>query len=185
MGVITKMISYKKDYLFIVLVFISIVGLAVLASSHHQRLATQYPDQLVELASADFTLEKNTQAIQVGQSSWDEVRKIYPQGKILGMSSVYRPEGQAYVLTFTEKSNVLTKVDITGPGLNTSRGIAVNDSFAKVVAAYGEDYIKSYLKNDPEIFDAIYGSQQNIVFHVSDDIVQRIVIEYPLVDKDK
>ncbi len=177
--------SSKKDYLFIILVFLLVFVFGILLSNQHQRLVTQYPDKLVELAAADFTLKSNEHTLQVGQSTWDQVRQVYPQGKILGMSSVYRPEGQAFVFTFTKKSNVLTKVDINGSGLATSRGLAVNDSFAKVVAAYGEDYVKSYLKNDPAIFDAIYGSNQNVVFHIKDGVVQRIVLEYPLVDKEE
>ena len=101
------------------------------------------------------------------------------------MSSVYRPAGQKNVFTFTKKSDILTKVDITGPGLATSRGIVFHDSFEKVVKAYGTGYVKSYAKNDPQTFDVIYGSEQYIVFHVKDGIVQRIVLEYPLTDKKK
>lgn len=177
--------SHKKDYLFIVLLVILVVSVALFLSNRYQRLETQYPDKLTELASTDFVLESNEHTLQVGKSSWDEVQQAFPQGKNLGRSTVYRPEGQANVLTFTRRSNLLTKVDINGPGLTTSKGIAVNDDFTKVIAAYGKGYTRSYLINEPTTFDAIYGSEQYIVFHVKDGIVQRIVIDYPLVDKEK
>ncbi len=177
--------SHKKDYLFIVLVFLLVVGLALLISNRHQRLETIYPDKLTELAATDFILKSDEHTLNVGQSSWEEVWQVYPQGNIMDMISVYRPEGQVNVLTFTKKSNMLTKVNITGPGLITSRGIAVNDGFDKVITAYGKGYIRSYLKNEPAVFDAIYGSKQYIAFHVKNGIVQRIVVEYPLIDSEK
>lgn len=179
------MISHKREYLFIAFVFLLIVGLALQMSSQHQRLETQYPDKLAELAPTDFALGNSTQSLSIGKSTGEEVMLVYPQGKTLGMSSVYRPTGQKNVFTFTKKSDILTKVDIMGPGLLTSRGIAVNDRFEKVVKAYGPGYVRSYAKNTPATFDAIYGLKQYIVFHVKNGIIEKIVIEYPLVDKEK
>lgn len=177
--------SHKKDYLFIILVFIGVVGFALLFSNGHQRMENQYPGKLTQLTTTDFSLGITAHPLYVGKSTGEEVLQVYPEGKTLGMSSVFQPAGQNNVFTFTKNSDVLTKVDIMGPGLITSRGIAVNDPFEKVVAAYGNGYVRSYSKNDPATFDAIYGSKQYLVFHVKNGIVQKIIIEFPLVDFKK
>lgn len=175
--------SNKKDYLFIIAVLIVVCGIAFLSSNSYQRLVNEYPDQIVQLTADDFRLANTVPPIDLGESTGKEVKQVFPQGKTLGMSSVYRPAGQDNVFTFTKNSDVLTKVDISGSGLTTARGIAFHDSFDKVVKAYGKGYVKSYKKNDPQSFDAIYGEKQYIVFHVKDGVVQRIVLQYPVTDK--
>lgn len=177
--------SNKKDYFFIILVLFMVITIAFISSNAHQRLENESPDKLTRLTTDDFTLDNKIKPIIVGVSTGEDVQHVYPKGKTLGMSSVYRPAGQESFFTFTKKSDILTKVDITGPGLTTFRGITVNNSFAKVVRAYGKGYKKSYLKNDPDTFDAIYGIDKYIVFHVKGGIVQRIVLEHPLVDSKK
>lgn len=175
----------KKDNLIIILVVLAVVGAGLYSSSRYQRLVTEYPDQLARLESADFVLQHQSQSIELGKSTGADVQKVYPGGKTLGMSSVYRPSGEKLSFTFTKKSDVLITADITGPGLETARGIAVNDPFTKVVESYGPGYVKSYIKSDPQTFDAIYDSKNYIVFHVKDGIVERIVFQYPVKDKKK
>lgn len=175
--------SNKNDYLFIILVVLVVTGIALYSSSRYQRLITEYPEQLTHLETTDFVLEHQAQPIQLGKSTGAEVQKIYPQGQTLGMSSVYRPSGEKVTFTFTKHSDVLTTVDITGPGLKTARGIAVNDPFTKVLDIYGPGYVKSYLKRDPQTYDAIYDSENYIVFHVKNGIVERIVLQSRVKDK--
>ena len=99
---------------------------------------------------------------------------------MLGRSGVYRPANVDAIFTFTRKTNILNKVDMTGPGLSTARSIAVNDSFDKVIDKYGDGFIRSYYKNDPQTFDAVYGKDQCIVFNVKDNIVKKIVIMHEI-----
>lgn len=164
---------------------LAVIGIGLFTSSRYQRLETVYPDQICNLESADLVLQHHSQSIQLGKSTGAEVQAIYPEGQSLGMSSVYRPAGEKIAFTFTKNSDVLTTVDISGPGLKTARGIAVNDSLEKVEQSYGASYVKSYLKRDPQIFDAIYGSETYIIFHINNGIVERIVLQYPLKDQKK
>ncbi len=178
-------LNAKRDYYIIVLLLLMVLGGGFLLSNRHQRLETVYPAKMSSLGEEDFLLYNTKPNIQVGQSTGEEVQQVYPRGKTLGMSSVYRPEGLNAIFTFTKKSNVLSKVDIIGSGLSTSRGIAVNDSFDKVVKNYGPGYVRSFVKSDPDTFDAIYGSKHYIVFHVNNERVKKIVLDYKAADKGK
>lgn len=173
----------KKDYIIVATIFLLVLALGFFSSNRHHRLVNEYPAKLAELETDDFLLHYDQADLLVGQASWEEVTRIYPQGKNLGMSSVYRPQGLQATFTFTKNSNILSKVDIADPGIITSRGVAVNDPFTKVVKQYGQGFIRSYLKDDPKIFDAVFGSKHYIVFHVEDNIVKKIVLDYQTVDK--
>lgn len=173
----------KKDYLIVTTIFLLVLALSFFLSNRHQRLVNEYPAELAVLETNDFLLHYDQAELMVGQASWEEVTQVYPQGKTLGMSSVYRPQELQATFTFTKNSNILSKVDIAAPGITTSRGVAVNDPFTKVVKQYGPGFIRSYLKDDPKIFDAVFGSEHYIVFHVEDNIVKKIVLDYQTVDK--
>lgn len=175
--------SAKKDYIIVATIFILVLTLGFFLSNRHQRLVNEYPAKLAVLETNDFLLHYDQADLLVGQASWEDVTRTYPQGKTLGMSTVYRPQGLQATFTFTKNSNILSKVDITGPGIATYRGVAVNDPFSKVVQQYGSGFIRSYLKDDPKIFDAVFGSKHYIVFHVEDNIVKKIVLDYQTADK--
>jgi hypothetical protein len=166
----------RKEQLIISALFILAIGLGLLVSGLQQRPVSEYPDQLSPLNAEDFVLVNTNPHLQLGVASMEEVRQQYPDGKMLGRSGVYKLTHLNAIFTFTRKTNILTKLDITGPGLVTARSVSVNNSFTKVVKNYGDGFIRSYYKNDPQTFDAVYGEGQCIVFHVKDNIVKKIVI---------
>jgi hypothetical protein len=141
-----------------------------------QRPVSEYPDQLSRLNSSDFVIAGTNPVLMVGEANLGDVSLQFPGGKMLGRSGVYRPADINVLFTFTRKTNLLNKIDINGPGLATTRSISVNDSFDKVVEAYGDGYVRSYYKTDPQTFDAIYGEEQCIVFNIKNNQVKRIVI---------
>lgn len=166
----------KKYFIPALFIFVFLIGVGLLLSSLRQQPVSEYPDQLSPLNNTDFVIAGTDPALQVGVSSLDEVQLQFFGGKMLGRSGVYRPAGLDALFTFTKKTNILNKLDITGPGIETSRGVAVNDSFDKVVKIYGDGYVRSYVKSDLQTFDAIYGEEQCIVFNVKDNVVKKIVI---------
>lgn len=173
----TISVAEKKKYKYIIpAIFILAVCLGILLSDLQHQPISEYPDQLSPLNDADFVIAGTDPALRVGASSLDEVQLQFFGGKMLGRSGVYRPAGLDALFTFTRKTNILNKLDITGPGIETARGVAVNDSFDKVVKNYGDGYVRSYVKSDPQTFDAIYGEEQCIVFNVKDNVVKKIVI---------
>lgn len=157
-------------------IFITVFLIAVVITVMQQRPVSEYPEKLSLLNSSDFVIAGTDPVLQVGEANLGDVSLQFPGGKMLGRSGVYRPADINVLFTFTRKTNLLNKVDINDAGLATTRSISVNDSFDKVVNAYGDGYVRSYYKNDPQTFDAVYGEEQCIVFNVKDNQVKRIVI---------
>jgi len=157
-------------------IFITVFLIAVLFSVMQQRPVNEYPDQLSPLNSNDFVIAGTDPILKVGEADLGDVSLQFPGGKMLGRSGVYRPADIDAIFTFTRKTNLLNKIDITGPGMETARAVSFNDSFDKVVKTYGNGYVRSYYKSDPQTFDAIYGKENCIIFHVIDNKVSKIVI---------
>jgi len=172
--------NHKKEYLIIALLVLVVAGIGFISSSRYQHMQTDYPSEASIIGAEDFLLTNTQPNLVIGESSWKEVQKCYPEGKTLGMSTVYRLDQLPVIFTFTKKSNILTKVDILGPGLPTARGVEVGDSYDKLVKTYGSGFIRSYAKNDPHTFDAIYGSKEYIVFHVKEQRIEKIVLVNPI-----
>jgi len=171
----------KKETVLVVLIFISAILLCLWYSSRHTDIIRINPDQQTILADNDFIISSPTGSLIVGKSTRDEVKKIYPEGKDLGKSGVYRPSNQDLLLSFSRKENILIKMDIGNCDLSTSRGIKVNDSFDKVVEKYGPNYTRAYDKDKPQIFDAFYGSDKYILFKVDNNVVTKIIIGSPII----
>ena len=157
-------------------IFITVFLIAVIFTVLQQRPVSEYPDQRSPLNSSDFVISGTDPVLQVGEADLGGVSLQFPNGKMLGRSGVYRPADNNVIFTFTRKTNILNKIDILGPGMETARAISVNDSFDKVVEKYGDGYIRSYYKSDPQTFDAVYGEEHCIVFHVINNKVNKIVI---------
>lgn len=157
-------------------IFIAVFLFAVIITMMQQSPVNEYPEQPSQLKQSDFVIAQTDPVLQVGEADLGDVSLQFPGGNMLGRSGVYRPADLNVLFTFTRKTNLLNKVDINGPGLSTSRFISVDDSFDKVVAAYGEGYVRSYFKKDPQTFDAIYGEGNCIVFNIKDNQVKRIII---------
>lgn len=157
-------------------IFITVFLFAVVFTAMQQQPVNEFPERLSPLNNNDFIIAGTNPVLQVGEANLGDVSLQFPGGKMLGRSEVYRPADIDVLFTFTRKTNLLNKIDINGSGLATNRAIAVNDSFDKVVSAYGDGYVRSYYKRQPQTFDAIYGEEHCIVFNVKDNIVKRIVI---------
>jgi hypothetical protein len=128
------------------------------------------------LAAEDFAISCGTGTLAVGKSSWAEVKQVYPRGQTLGMSTVYHPLGVDCSFMFTKKTNLLIKADFSTPAIITARNVKVNDPFALVTRNYGSSFKKVYYSNQPQVFDAIYGSGNYIVFKIENDMVKRIIV---------
>lgn len=157
-------------------IFITVFLFAVVFTALQQRPVNDYPDTLTPLLASDFVITGSNPELRVGESDLGDVSLQFPGGNMLGRSGVYRPADEKLLFTFTRKTNLLNKMDILGPGMATARAVSVNDSFDQVLAQYGPGFVRSYYKSNPQIFDAIYGEEQCIVFHVENNVVKRIVV---------
>jgi len=172
----------KKEYRIVLLIvaFAAIIGF--ISSSHRSKLEVVYPEQNAILTDQDFRIETNNGILQIGNSCFDEVKSIFPEGQILGMSTIYKPKTLDCLLTFTEDENILHKMHINTPVLNTSRGVKVGDPFAKAVEKYGKDYAYVKLSGKAGDFDAVYGNNDNIIFQVRKNSIVKIVLEKEYID---
>lgn len=168
----------RREYraIIIIVILAALIGLYVVST--RSTLNIEYPEQLLVLADSDFTLNYNGYTIQIGQTPGEKVMSIFPEGKMLGISTVFSAGTDKILFTFTEDENIVHKVHIESPNLPTSRGSQVGDSFAAVTDAYGDNYAWVNAGNRSD-FDAVYGTDNNrcIVFQVRDDKVQRIILQ--------
>jgi hypothetical protein len=148
-------------------------------SSFNINIIVEKPEQQAILTESDFQVVGPAGILTVGKSTRAEALVVYSEGSNLGRSGVYHPKDQDFLLTFTREEDVLNKIDIGIGDLSTARGIKVNDSFDKVAEKYSRNFARAYEKEKPQIFDAMYGSNnQYILFKVEDDLVKKIIIGY-------
>lgn len=157
-------------------VFIAVFLFAVVNTALQQPVVNESPAQLSPLSDSDFVIAGADPELKIGEADLGDVALQFPGGKMLGRSEVYKPAGGKVLFTFTRKTNILNKIDITAPGLATSRGVAVGDSFDKAAGIYGDGFKRSYYRNDPATFDAVYGLENCIVFQVENNKIVKIVI---------
>ena len=174
-------VSDKKESLVVVFIVLTVVLSFVWYSNVDTNILVEKPEQQTILADSDFQVPGPAGTLIVGKSTREEALKIYPEGSNLGKSGVYRPKDQDFLLTFTRKEDILNKIDIGVCDLSTAREVKVNDSFDKVIEKYRSNYTRAYEKDKPQIFDAMYGSnQQYVLFKVEDNLVKKIVIGYSI-----
>jgi hypothetical protein len=162
------------------IIVIVMVGLALtvgLLSSLHQPVLSVKAEKAQNLAVNDFVLKIHNEQLIVGKSSWSEATAVFPHGRTLGMSTVYSADPEKYLLTFTEKENILCKADIYSSDIKTFRNITVGMDFDRVKSAYGDNYTKISSNHNPSDFDVVYGSQNCLVFNIRNNMVDRIVIQ--------
>ncbi|MGI5921740.1 MAG: hypothetical protein ACOX6I_08400 [Syntrophomonadaceae bacterium] len=167
----------KKEYMVVLIILLLAVATGFFMSSRHSRLVMKYPDQQAKLTEDDFSIITARGVLKVGSSSFAEVTRLYPQGKTLGMSTVYAPENSGCLFTFSKKENILIKIHIDSSEVSTFRHITVNQPFTKVVTAYGNNFARVSQQNDTDNFDAVYGSDDSIVFQVRDNMVKKIIVQ--------
>lgn len=173
---------FKKEYLYVSLAIILVISLAVFIVSRSPQIETVYPEERLILPPDDFIICADEEQFIVGQTSWDEAMIIFPAGKMLGKSTVYHPDGLPVYLTFSEDENILIGVHIFGPGLATSRGVAVGDSPDQAVQQYGENYVRFSQKNSSnQDYDMLYGENDNtVIFQIRNEIIDKIVIQHTI-----
>jgi hypothetical protein len=167
----------KKQYSIVLLLVIFAVLIGLIIPSHRLKLNVSYPHENTTLTEQDFLIETNNGTLQIGCSSFDEVIALLPEGKILGMSTIYKPDNLDCLFTFTEDEDILHRIHINTPALSTSRGIKVGEPFARAIKIYGSNYAKVNLLNESDDFDAVYGTDDNIIFQVRKNNITKIIIE--------
>lgn len=171
--------SIFKEYRLVVIIVIVAALIGLIAVFSQDKLVTVYPQQFVMLTDDDFRLATSQGIVNVGQSNWDEVTALYPEGKALGMSTIFSPNDLDCLFTFTKHENILHRVHIQTPNISTSRGSKVGDAFENVIALYGQNYAYVYSRGHRDDFDAVYGSDNNrsIIFQVRGNKVTKIILQ--------
>lgn len=162
----------------IIIIFITAIIGGLVVNSRVQ-LNYHYPDQFLLLEDGDFKLTWQQHAVQIGSTPGEEVMKQFPQGHMLGISTIFSTTpDNSLLFTFTEKDNIVYKAHIESADLTTSRGVRAGDSFNKAIQLYGESYAWVDA-GQSEDFDAVYGSDNSrcIVFQVRNGLIQRIVLQ--------
>lgn len=169
----------KKSNIYVIVLFLLVFILAFSISSRHSRVEIFYPEHDTLLSDKDYQINTGNGILNIGQSTWDEIQAIYPQGKNLGMSTVFRPDGEDCLLTCSKKENILIRIHIDGNNLSSFRSIKNGCSFDDVEKQYGKYYTCVKKVDNKKDFDMIYGKNRNnsIVFHIRNDVVNRIIIQ--------
>lgn len=159
----------------------AIVGISILAGLLLTLGRSEIPvisGQTQALNTSDFILNIDDKRLEVGTSSWAAAAAVFPGGKTMGMSTVYSTAPDDYLLTFTEKDNILCKADVYTSAITTYRDLKAGMTFAQVKKAYGNNYVRIGKKNRMQDFDIVYGTDENhIVFNIKNDKVWRIVVQ--------
>lgn len=172
--------SHKKEYLIILLIVVIAFAVGLYSSLHDKPEYVKQSAQAMVLPPEDFIVQTDGGTVTAGRSTFQEVTALFPQGSMLGRSTIYRPTGQPFFFEFSKKENILTVVQIEGKSLATARGINVGDSLEKVIAAYGDNYSSTNL-NGVGLVDMSYGQIDKIIFKISDQAVSKIVVQHQVV----
>lgn len=162
----------------IVLAFVAvyIISIAIITFANRMDIEHEAPMEITQLENEDFIVKNSIGNLNVGLTDWQDATALF-EGKTLGRSTVYSPECHDCYLIFTKKENILCKMDIMDKGFSTNRGITMESNFADVLNAYGSNYDKISQKNQPRVFDLIYGTDNNyIVFQFDNDHMKKIVL---------
>jgi len=171
--------NFKKPIFIIIIAIATVAGIELWLQDSLSELKVVYPEQPAILDNNDFSLDTGQGLLSLGVSSWDDVQQIWPQGKNLGMSTIYKPANTDLLITFTKEENILTKVHLNDDQFSTFRGIKVGDDFSLVKKAYGDNYAFIEDPGNSDNFDAVYGedNDNSIVFQVRNNTVSKIVIQ--------
>ena len=169
----------RYQYLIVIMIVVVVYAFGFYIANHQDPLDIVYPDTDTILGKNDFLVDFSTGQLKIGISDWDEVVQVLPQGKMLGMSTIYSPENLDILLTFTEDENILCKLHISDSSIMTNRAIKVSDPFSKVVEAYGPNYASVSKKGDKDNFDAAYGADNStsIIFQIRNNLVSKIILQ--------
>ncbi|MGE5391070.1 MAG: hypothetical protein ACM3PE_08390 [Deltaproteobacteria bacterium] len=168
----------KKEGL-IVLIIVALVSMGgYYVSKNAVKVKTIYPPGKPLLNDSDFIIDIAGGSLVIGETDLTEAKKLLPEGKDLGMSTVYRSNSPQCILTFNKKQTQLKQLHLLSDELTTSRGIKVGDPFSKVVAAYGKNYIYTGKAINAADYEAVYqrDDHHSIIFKVRSNKVYTIVL---------
>ena len=170
---------FRREYIYVIIIIITVFVIGAVIAATKPGLEIIYSKEILILEASEYIIEVPEGSIQVGSTHYDEIVKLFPEGHILGRSTIYSPDNLDCLFTFTKKENILNKVHITTDTIKTARGIQVGDPLDAVIKAYGPDYSWVYEKKNPQDFDMVYGHDNNnsIVFQIRDNIVSKIVLQ--------
>lgn len=170
---------FKNQYLIIITIVVVVYALGFYIANNQEPLDIMYPSEDTILNNDDFLVSFPKGELEIGSSSWEVVEQVLPEGKILGMSTIYSPQNIDCLLTFTEDENMLCKLHISDASIVTNRNVKVGDEFSVVIGAYGNNYASVSKKGNKTDFDAVYGADNSnsIVFQVRDNKVSKIILQ--------
>ncbi len=177
------LVLFKREYIYVSLIIIMVISIAVFMGGRSSTIDIEYPQERLVLESEDFVIDTDKGQFTVGQTDWDEAMAIFPDGKKLGGSTVYHPDGLPVYLTFSEDENILIAVHIFGSGFATSRGITVGNSPEKAVQQYGKNYVRFSERNSSnKDYDMLYGENDGntVIFQIRNDSIAKIIVQHTL-----
>lgn len=166
----------SRERITVILVFV--VALAVGLMLARQDVEIKDPAQNMVFAADDFTITTDRGSLVVGKSTLAEAEKVFPDGHMLGMSAVYRVDGQGCLLTFNREERLI-RLHLESSRLATARGIRVGDPLSRAAEVYGDSYTAASASGKRS--EAVYVStdQKALCFQAQGDIITRIVMETP------
>jgi len=169
----------KKGNIYVVILVVIVFAFGFYISSLHPRVEIICPARDTILLEEDYQVKTANGVMTLGKSTWDDVHRMFPRGKNLGMSTIYRPDGSDCLLTFSEDENILIKLHIDSLELPSPRGASVGDAYSVVEEQYGKDYTLIRSTGNNNDFDMVYGKNRgnSITFKIDDKKVDRIIIQ--------
>lgn len=172
------MTSNQRQYVLVLSLVAIVVAFGLWTASRAPDLQVQIPKGQNDIQSGDMQVQTSSGTVTVGESTPDEIAAQFPNGKTLGMSTVYFDQSQGCTFTFT-KLDKLMVMHIENPQLSTARGIKVGDTLEPaVIMAYGADYGYAKKPGSNQVIDVAYGDNNGaVIFQVRDNVVTKIIIQ--------
>lgn len=169
----------KKGYMYVAIIFVLVFAFGFYISSRSPGVEISTPEKDTILSEQDYQVDTGNGILTMGKSTWDEVALVYPEGKNLGMSTIFRPKRHNCLLTFSEDENILIKMHIDGNEPASPRGVRVGDGYTLVEEYYGEDYTLIMKTGNDNDFDMVYGKNRvnSVTFKIKDLQVNRIIVQ--------
>lgn len=169
----------RKGNMYVGIIVVLVFAFGFYISSRSPRVEIITPEKDTILSEQDYQVDTGNGILTMGKSNWDEVSSVYPEGKNLGMSTIFRPERHNCLLTFSEDENILIKMHIDGDEPPSSRGVRVGDTYNLVQEHYGNDYTLIKNTGNDKEFDMVYGENRSnsITFKIQNQRVNRIIVQ--------
>ena len=169
----------KKGNMYVAIILVLVFAFGFYISSRSPGVEISTPEKDTILSEQDYQVDTGNGILTMGKSTWDEVALVYPEGKNLGMSTIFRPKRHNCLLTFSEDENILIKMHIDGDEPASPRGVRVGDPYNLVEEGYGNDYTLIKNTGNDKDFDIVYGENRSnsITFKIKNQRVNRIIVQ--------